>query len=63
MKIEGVVFSGVGERRFCTEQRGYKKQFFENLGIDSSPATLNIKGNETETAGFLSNRKPVVVHA
>ena len=56
MKIKGVVFSGVGEGRLYTEQMGYKKRFFEKLGIDSFHGTLNIKVNGVDAAIVVPER-------
>jgi len=63
MSIKGRVFSGLGEGRFYTEQRGYKSQFIRKLGINPFPGTLNLRVDKAERDAFLSSRKSVMVEA
>jgi|YelNatPaOPRAMG01_1025707.scaffolds.fasta_scaffold191893_2 riboflavin kinase len=46
IKLEGKVFSGLGEGSYYISQPGYKKQFIEKLGFNPYPGTLNVKIEE-----------------
>ena len=41
--VEGVVFTGLGEGAYYTSKEVYRKQFFDKLGFDPYPGTLNLK--------------------
>ena len=41
--LEGTVFTGLGEGAYYTQKEHYRKQFFEKLGFDPYPGTLNLK--------------------
>jgi len=41
--LEGILFSGLGEGAYYVTKEGYRKQFFEKLGFDPYPGTLNLK--------------------
>ncbi|MEM2577176.1 MAG: DUF120 domain-containing protein, partial [Candidatus Bathyarchaeia archaeon] len=46
IKLEGKVFSGLGEGAYYISQPEYKKQFIEKLGFNPYPGTLNVKIEE-----------------
>jgi riboflavin kinase len=46
IKLEGKVFTGLGEGAYYISQPGYKKQFIEKLGFNPYPGTLNVKIEE-----------------
>ncbi|MCX8170799.1 MAG: DUF120 domain-containing protein [Candidatus Bathyarchaeota archaeon] len=43
IKVEGKVFSGLGEGAYYVSKEPYRKQFIEKLGFDPYPGTLNLK--------------------
>ncbi|NVM28665.1 MAG: DUF120 domain-containing protein [Candidatus Helarchaeota archaeon] len=43
LKVEGEIFSGMGEGAYYVMQQGYADQFKDKLGFDPYPGTLNIK--------------------
>ncbi len=46
IKIKGKVAAGLGEGQYYISREGYRRQFFDKLGFDPSPGTLNLKLNE-----------------
>jgi riboflavin kinase len=59
--LKGKVVTGLGEGRFYTEMKSYKKQFFELLGITPFPGTLNLRVDEHERLEFLLSRDKIVI--
>lgn len=43
LKVEGEIFSGMGEGAYYVMQQGYADQFKDKLGFDPYPGTLNMK--------------------
>jgi riboflavin kinase len=43
LKIEGQVFSGMGEGAYYITQQGYANQFMKKLGFSPYPGTLNLR--------------------
>jgi riboflavin kinase, archaea type len=59
--LEGVVFSGLGEGSFYINQKEYKNQFKEKLGITPFPGTLNIKVDPLSAKRFLLEKKTIII--
>lgn len=61
VKVEGEVFSGLGEGAYYVSQPGYRRQFVKKLGFDPFPGTLNlrVKGGDLEKI-LLLKRCPAV---
>lgn len=55
IKVEGKVFSGLGEGAYYMSKEHYRKQFVEKLGFDPYPGTLNLK--------IISNEESVKLRA
>lgn len=43
ISLEGIVVSGMGEGAYYMSLEGYRKQFYEKLGYEPYPGTLNVK--------------------
>jgi len=43
LKIEGELFTGLGEGAYYMSLRGYRRQFLKKLGFDPYPGTLNLR--------------------
>ncbi len=43
LKVEGIVFKGMGEGAYYVTQPGYLKQFEQKLGFKPFPGTLNLR--------------------
>lgn len=48
IKVEGRVFSGLGEGAYYMSKENYRRQFIERLGFDPYPGTLNLKITNSE---------------
>lgn len=61
VRVEGEVFSGLGEGAYYVSQPGYRRQFVEKLGFEPFPGTLNlrVKGEDLEKI-LLLKRCPAV---
>jgi len=57
--VKGTVFTGVGEGRFYTQQRGYNRGLQKQLGIRPYPGTLNLKVSRESLARFMLGRPAV----
>jgi len=60
IRIEGRVFTGLGEGAYYLSRKGYKKQFAQ-LGISPFFGTLNLKTKEMEKVGVLRNSAPIIL--
>lgn len=43
LKVNGVVFSGLGEGAYYISLNGYRRQFMSKLGFEPYPGTLNLR--------------------
>jgi len=56
-EITGIVFSGLGEGKFYTEQKQYKKEFVKKTGINPFSGTLNLRVKKTDRELFLIGKR------
>jgi len=59
-RLDGTVFSGVGEGKYYLSKKGYQKQFLALLGFQPYPGTLNLRLSKPEclAASAALRRKP-----
>lgn len=65
LKVNGIVFTGLGEGAFYTSIPEYKKQFIEKLGFDPYPGTLNLKlkrPSDIEVKRILKSLPGIPIH-